>query len=424
MNALKSILLLLVVATCLWACDRLTEDVIPENATNEIINADQVFAVPGAAVVINILNNPQENATIKLSSDASKADIQWLNNNIISYKAKSGSTGKDYLIFNVKTEKKEFTDTITVVIGTASQFETDSCMPFAREDFLPLVEGVAAQIDVTTNDIYCNYTVEKLSIVSNSVKGKVLVINNRIIRFEPNSTNFEFDSVYYQAKLTNPQEPEKQKTVYSLLQVYRTEKQDTTCRVQLVGTNYETSLDSAIVINLSNRHQLCEESITNINYFTTVLGSITKTNQFEALFTPAQNGYDSVGYELTLSDGNSYSGKYTLVVSDTTGNNGNECEELAGTDDSYQLNFPTNTVKDLDVLINDTYCTNLALYLSVPDSMNLGNGLAQIVYSGSKPLIRYTADSIKWTNGNTNEYFEYLLCQGSNCESATVSISK
>jgi len=422
MRIYKVTLLLICMMAALWSCDQLGEDVLPKSTLDEhsVINNNEIFAIKGAPMVINVLGDPLENASISLNHQSDKSQVSWLKDQLIKYTANPNADGKDYIIFEVSTPSQNFTDSIIVNIGDSSQFETDSCMPYAMNDLLYVEGSLSAEVGVLANDILCQYTLDQLNIIGAPSYGTASVTTNNAISYTiQDSSNFESDSIVYEAKLIGP--TDESAAIYGLVEVLRTSDQDT-CSIEAFSAYDAIPIDSVLYIDVTGTDYICNNTVSHISYGQISLGVIESIDNKIAKFTPAIEGIDSLSYEVTLDNGQSYTGTHVIEV--IAAANDSSCNVLSLSDDFFTLNLDSTAVIDMDVLINDIYCGIPGQFsISIPDSMNLSFGEAEIRNESGYPYVRYLADSVAWQNDIT-EQFSYMVCEGNDCDTAQITIQK
>ncbi|GAB3337727.1 hypothetical protein GCM10027429_22530 [Marivirga atlantica] len=422
MRIYRVTLLLICMIAALWSCDQLGEDVLPKSTLDEhsVINNSEIFAIKGEPMVINVLGDPLENASISLNHQSDKSEVSWLKNQLVKYTANESASGKDYIIFEVSTPSQSFTDSIIVNIGDSSQFETDSCMPYAKNDVLYIEGSLSAEVGVLANDILCQYTLDKLNIIGAPNFGTATITANNAISYTLEDTaNFISDSIVYEAKLIGP--ADEATAIYGFLEVFMTSDQDT-CYIEAYSGFDAIPLDSVLYIDVTATDSICNNAVSQINYGQISLGVIEAINNNVAKFTPSIEGIDSLWYEVTLANGRSYTGSHVIEVMAPA--NDSSCNVLSLSDDFFTLNIDSTAVLDMDILSNDVYCGLPGQFsISIPDSMNLSFGQAQIKNEAGYLYVRYLADSAAWQN-DVAEQFSYLVCEGNECDTAQITIQK
>ncbi|GAA5043803.1 hypothetical protein GCM10011506_47080 [Marivirga lumbricoides] len=418
----RHLLKLLLLVCLFYSCDQLEDDLLSDNIINQnpIINNNDIYAIEGQSTIIDVLGNPQENAVITLVNNSNKAKHQWINNRFIEYKPNKGAGGKDYLIFQIETNSSKKTDSIFIQIGDSSVFNTDSCMVYAREDLLILDADLKGSVNLLANDELCNYTLQDIFLVQTPQNGTATISGNGLLQYigKNNQVNHK-DSLIYRANLISNDSASADKSILAFVKVLSSN--DSICTpVFKTGIDSVSIAQSIIELNVLSDDFLCDWQVTELRVFNFSLGNVQVTDSNSILFEPQMLGFDSIRFEVTFENGQSFIAHHLISVIEEEMN---ICDSLVAVEDSVSLGFPNQAVIDIDVLLNDTYCAEQPLpEIYIADSLGLQYGVAEVIKQSGYPIVRYVADSAAWGN-NISESISYRICQGQYCSESLITVS-
>lgn len=418
----RHLLKLLLLGCLFYSCDQLEEDQLSEEIINQnpIINHNNVYAINGQSTIIDILGNPQESATITLTNTSSKAKHQWIDNRFIEYIPNEGASGLDYLIFQIETNSRKITDSIFIQIGDTGVFNPDSCMVYAREDLVLLDANLKGSANLLANDELCNYSLQDIFLIQTPKNGTASISGTGQLEYigTNNLTSFK-DSLIYRANLISNESASVEKSILAYVKVLSSV--DSICTpVFNTGTDSVSISQSIVELNVLSDDFLCNWPVKALKVFDFSLGTVQVTDSNSILFEPKWIGYDSIPFEVTFENGQTFMAHHLVKV---TEEEMFICDSLIANADSVSIGFPSHQVITIDVLLNDNYCTDQALpqvYLS--DSSSVQYGVAEVFEQFGYPMVRYIADSAAWSN-NVSENISYTICQGQYCSESMITVS-
>lgn len=418
--------LLLAFVLIIYACDTLVEDdVIPENLLDEstVLSGDELLALKESPIIINVVDQTLENTSVTLKSQSDKAEIKWLSETLLQYTAYKEASGKDHLIFDISTDSKQYTDSITVVIG---EDDLDSCMVIARNDYAVIGSASVVNIPILANDVLCEYTLVSASIAVSPNFGSALLSPNNTLTYITDTPLTQNDGLVYRLDLEkNEADSVSHKSIYGLAQIFIDNPTDTTdstsCTVKLIEDFFQTSVNEPININpVENDSIQCADSITFFNFGSPLNGTVNQSGETSLLYTPNSDftGIDSLYYELGFTNGESYSASISIEVlaneipQDSTG-----CDSLMVFDDYFEYDSIGFNNQLLDVTLNDNLCDSMSAELAITKQPSFGSASVQNL------MIQYIPDSVAWQS-ISSDTLRYEICYEFDCLEGSVIITK
>ena len=198
MKKLKSILQVSAVGLGLLACDRVGEDIIPQqqNEVNEI-------GIPGRSSRVFDLNSTilsTGSSDVEVSKTPKNGNLSFLENGLLRYEPNNDFTKLgdhfelDFLDNLGKLLKREAYQ-ITVVQDSTG----NPCINGAVMDFMTLIQGEVVIVNILDNDSICQDSVTSINItiVDPPINGTAQLNSDNTITYISDSSTIGFDSLIY-----------------------------------------------------------------------------------------------------------------------------------------------------------------------------------------------------------------------------------
>lgn len=383
----------------MFSCDTFEEDSIAE--ANPLEEPADITVVAQNSTVLDLKSVISINASVSITvtQEPKLGSIEYLGNDLLKYQpANNVSSGSDIIGFSVFGFDQNFlfADSVGISIVTPS---TDTCLFIALEDRYVVPADTVTLFDVLGNDFICDSSIS-LDIVKFPQYGHVRLINNNVEYIS--GSNETIDAFVY--------------TVSSDLDSAVTSAVVTVdiggngCSVVINDDFFQYNLDVPnVFFDVLLNDNTCDEDISPRIITQPKFGTASFDDRNLITYTAFTDStyMDSLVYEVCLS-GICDSATATFNVTASF-----ECGFLIAEDDIYDLSDTTAmNVYSLEVLLNDTYCEEIAISL-LNHPVN-GNAII------SNNLILYDPDSTVIVSDS----LIYQLCNSdsSRCDPAIVSI--
>ncbi|MEM1405481.1 MAG: hypothetical protein AAGG59_01805 [Bacteroidota bacterium] len=391
-----------IILACLilmFSCDTFEEDSIAEATPLEQTADITVIAQNSTILDLKSVISINAPVSISITQEPKMGTLEYLGDDLLKYKPSSNVTsGLDIIGFSVFGDAQNFlfSDSVRIEIIPSS---TDSCLFTALEDRYVVAADTVALLDVLENDLICDSLIS-LDIVKFPEFGSVRLVNNRVEY--ASGSNETLDTFVYTVST------DLDSAVTSAL--VTVDIGGNGCAVVINDDFFHYNLDvpNAFFDVLYNDNT-CGEEVSPIIITQPKFGTASFDDRNLMTYTAFKDStyMDSLVYEVCLSG---TCGRATATFDVIASF---ECGYLIAEDDIYDLSDTTfMTAYSLDVLLNDTYCEDIAVsLLDYPV-----NGSATIVNN----LILYDPDSTVIVSDS----LVYQLCNldSSRCDPAMVSV--
>ena len=379
------------------------------------ISEKEIFVFANSPAFIDLNSKLESNvpASIAITSQTRHGDLTDLGNGILQYiPSLTNANSRDAFEFTVLTTSNQILKRDSVIIIIENDSTELPCNIYPVPDSVYVLREVPVLIDVIENDVICGGSV----IVSiykpvNSFPphfGQAEVQGNRIL-YSPGSEFEGSDKIMY--KLTGATDPSR--VAYGI--VYLTGN-STSCSFRVDDDLYvygENVKDSLLSLPVFANDSLCEPiSQYQVNLKSQPLygqALITHNNiQYKVPVSPTVPFTDSFEYQICLNATCKTARVNVRLEKDSLVT----CVLLARLD-SINLAINDTAIKYLNVLENDSLCSNLTSFkITVPP-----------LY-GNSAVVNNTISYQRTSNPDKDDLLKYEICDTKGCSSATVLIKR
>jgi hypothetical protein len=409
---LSTFLCLGTIIALLASCDVFESD--PDILEPQVeISGDEVYVLANGTSFIDLQSKVHSTleARLAVTSSPSHGTLTDLGKGIMQYAPKVGNARvKDGFEVTVFSKSNEILKKDTVVIIVENDSTKLPCSIYPVNDYVYNVAS-AVTIDVTANDIICSsdvvVSVYRPENTFPPYYGTAIVTGDKIV-YTPGATFPGEDKLMY--KLTAANDPK----LFAYGMVYLTGGSSCQLALRDDAFVYDSLEGNTIKLPVFLNDSICEAlNLYQVNI---------KTNP---LFGKASITSDGILYEVTSSAGNIFYDHFTYEVcldaicetarvdvkhqTDSLLN----CR-MTAVSDSISID-PTSNVVFLDVLQNDSICTQMKTF-EITKAPNYGTAFVNL----DKKQIEYSPDPF----ATTDDWMDYKICDDEWCSTTTVYMTR
>lgn len=414
----------------LSACNQLDTDEFPDDGNLPVrAEGDEVYVIPGEAVLIDLLQNDVilADATFEITQQPSLGVAQITESGQCIYLANNATTsGTDEIRYRL-TSGNDFSDGVISITLTNDTTNIPCYFLNLQSDYVQLASADELNnsivIDVLANDLFCDGTwdINSLAVVFQPLQGSASLGNNAVI-YDATADFFPANEAYFDFFIYSVNRSDNNTTGYAVAIIEYIPT--ATCATVIPEANSDELMNVAIgqeiCVNVLANDVYCEldidwSSITVNDPPAYGTASVVMSDSGYICYTADSSfaGQDVFAYEFCTLSGDCYVSQ-VYVSGQTSSCN---VQTLALADE--MVDVAVGQPLCLDLLANDVYCADEIDWssLNIKELPGYGNAVFNTYDSG---YVCYTADS----SFAGQDYLRYEFCTlNGDCYDAILSIS-